>query len=72
MHIAQTKNNGRSLKLIFNSFVSVNKIAIRIGIMAIENLKNNNVVASIPFWVKVRTKIPLDPNIKPANIGRIR
>ena len=32
-------------------------------------LKNNNVVGSIPFSVKVLTKIPLDPNIIPAKAG---
>ena len=70
MHIAQTKNNGRSDKLIFKSFLSVKNIATRIGIIAIENLKNNSVVWSIPFCVSVRTKIPLDPNMIPASIGK--
>jgi hypothetical protein len=72
MHNAQTRNRGMSDKLILNSFLSVANIAIRIGIMAIENLKNSNVVWSIPFWVSVRTKIPLDPNMIPARIGKMR
>lgn len=42
------------------------------GKIAIENLKNSNVVESIPFCVNVRTKIPLDPNRKPAIIGKIK
>jgi hypothetical protein len=47
-------------------------MAIRIGMMAIENLKNRRVVESIPFCVNVRTNIPLDPNIKPAKMGKIK
>lgn len=70
MHIAQTRNNGRSDRLIFKSFLSVKKIAIRIGITAIENLKNSSVVWSIPLYVSVRTKIPLDPNMIPARMGK--
>ena len=40
--------------------------------VAIENLKNSNVVESIPFSVNVRTNTPLDPNINPASMGKIR
>jgi len=61
-----------SVESILNSDLSVRSIAINIGTMAIENLKNRSVVWSIPFWVSVRTKIPLDPNIIPARIGKIR
>ena len=72
MHTAQTINRGISFAEILNSFLSVNRIAIKIGMMAIENLKNRSVMESIPFCVNVLTNIPLDPNIKPARIGRIR
>lgn len=72
MHIAQTKNSGKSDKFILNNSLSVSMIAINIGMIAIENLKKSNVNWSIPFWVNVRTKIPLDPNIIPARIGKIR
>ena len=72
MHIAQIKNNGMSLRLIFSNFLSVKRIAIKIGIIAIENLKNSNVVESIPFCVNVLTNTPPDPNMNPANIGKIR
>ncbi len=72
MHIAQAKNSGMSDKSILKSFVSVKIIAINMGRTAIENLKNKSVVASIPFWVNVRTNIPLDPNIIPARIGKIK
>lgn len=72
MHNAHNKNIGMSDKSILNSFLSVNKMAINIGIIAIENLKKSNVVWSIPFWVSVRTNIPLDPNIIPARIGKIK
>ena len=72
MHSEQTRTSGMSFKSILNNFLSVSKIAIRIGIMAIENLKNRRVVESIPFCVKVRTNMPLDPNIKPAKTGKIR
>lgn len=72
MHAAHTKNNGRSDRSILNSLLSVNSMAIRIGIIAIENLKNRSVVWSIPFCVNVRTNIPLDPNIIPAKIGKIK
>ena len=57
---------------ILNSLLSVAKIAINIGMIAIENLKNSNVVESIPFWVIVLTKIPLDPNMIPARMGKRR
>jgi hypothetical protein len=49
MHAEQTKNNGMSFKCILNNLLSVAKMAIRIGIIAIENLKKSNVVESIPF-----------------------
>lgn len=49
MHIAQIKNRGMSVNFILNSFLSVRIMAISMGIMAIENLKNKSVVASIPF-----------------------
>ena len=68
----QTRNNGMSFSVILNKFLSVNKIAIKIGIIAIENLKNSSVDESIPFWVSVLTNTPLDPNIIPARIGRIK
>ena len=72
MHIAQTKNSGKSDKFILNNSLSVSMIAINIGMIAIENLKKSNVNWSIPFWVNVRTKIPLDPNIIPARMGKIK
>ena len=72
MHIAQIKNNGMSFKLILKSVLSLNKIAIVIGMIAIENLKKRRVVASMPFCVNVRTKIPLDPNMNPAKSGKSR
>ena len=49
MEIEHTKNNGRSDKSILSNSLFVISIAIRIGMMAIENLKNSNVVESIPF-----------------------
>ena len=39
---------------------------------AIENLKNSSVVESTPFSVSVLTNIPVDPNIIPARIGKIK
>lgn len=72
MQIAHTKNRGKSDKSILNNSLSVNMMASRIGMVAIENLKNRSVVESIPFWVSVRTKIPVDPNMIPARIGKIR
>lgn len=72
MHIAQTRISGMSLRFIFSRFLSVNKMAIKMGIIAIENLRNSNVVESIPFCVKVRTNTPPDPNIMPASIGKIK
>lgn len=72
MQIAHAKNNGMSFKSIFKRFLSVKSSAINIGMMAIENLKKSRVVESIPFWVNVRTKIPLDPNMIPARIGKIK
>lgn len=66
------KNRGISDNLILNSSLSLSNIAIIIGTIVIENLKNSSVVGSIPFWVNVRTNIPLDPNMKPARIGKIK
>lgn len=71
MQIAQTIISGMSLKFIFNNSLSVRMMAIRRGMIAIENLRNSNVVESIPFSVSVLTNIPLDPNINPARIGKI-
>lgn len=70
--MAQPRNIGMSRGFILNSFLSVSKIAIISGNMAIENLRKSKVVESIPFWVNVRTNIPLDPNRKPAIIGKIK
>lgn len=61
-----------SFNLILNNLLSVRRIAITMGKIAIENLKNSKVVESIPFCVNVRTNIPLDPNRKPAIIGKIK
>lgn len=72
MHNAHTKNKGMSFKSILNNFLSVSNMAITIGIIAIENLKKRSVVGSIPFCVNVLTNIPLDPNMNPARIGRIK
>lgn len=72
MHNEHTKNRGMSFKSILKRFLSVARIAISRGIMAIENLRNSNVVGSIPFCVSVLTNIPLDPNIIPASIGKIK
>ena len=72
MQIAHTKNSGKSDRSILNNSLSVNMMASRIGMMASENLKNRSVVESIPFWVNVRTNIPVDPNMIPARIGKIR
>ena len=71
MQIAQAINSGLSLKFIFNDSLSVRMMAFRRGMIAIENLRNSNVVESIPFSVSVLTNIPLDPNINPARIGKI-
>lgn len=70
--IAHTKNSGMSDIFTLNNSLSVAKTAINIGMIAIENLKKSKVVESIPFWVSVRTYIPLDPNIIPARIGNIK
>lgn len=72
MHMEHTRNSGISIKSILKCPLSVRRIEIRTGIMAIENLKKSNVMGPIPFWVSVRTKNPLDPNIIPARIGSIR
>jgi len=72
METEQSNNNGISDTFILNNFLSVSRIIVNIGIIAIENLRNNNVVGSIPFCVNVRTNIPLDPNSAPAIIGSIR
>lgn len=61
-----------SLKSILNKFLSVNKIAMVIGRIAIENLKKRSVVELIPFAINVRTNTPPDPNIIPARIGKIK
>ena len=61
MPIAVIINSLISLNLIFNCFLSVARIAITITGIAIENLKNSSVVASIPFCVNVLTNMPLDP-----------
>ena len=55
--------------MILNNDLSVSNTQTNITTAAIENLKNSNVVGSIPFSVKVLTKIPLDPNIIPAKAG---
>jgi hypothetical protein len=65
-------NNGRSFKSILNSFLSVRRMAMTIGSVAIENLRKSSVAESIPFWVRVLTKTPPDPNIIPARIGKIK
>ena len=49
MHMEHVKNNGMSDRFALNSFLSVSKIAIMMGIIAIENLKKRSVVWSIPF-----------------------
>lgn len=72
MHMAQPKKIGMSLGFILNSFLSVSKIAIISGNIAIENLRKSNVVESMPFWVSVRTNIPLDPKRKPVIMGKIK
>ena len=72
MHKEHAKNRGMSFKPILNSFLSVIRMAISRGIIAIENLRNSNVVGSIPFCVSVLTNIPLDPNMIPARMGKIR
>ena len=72
MHIEHIKKRGRSDNSILSNFLSVSKIAINNGNIAIENLKKSRVVSFIPFCVNVRTKIPLDPNIIPARIGKIK
>lgn len=61
-----------SVKSIFNKLLSVTKIAIIMGIIAIENLKKRSVVESIPFTINVRTNTPPDPNIIPARMGKIK
>ena len=72
MHNAVVMNSLRSLNSIFNKFLSVASIAINSIMGDIENLRNSNVVGSIPFWVSVLTNIPLDPNSIPVNIGKIK
>ena len=49
MHMEHTRNRGMSFNSILKRFLSVAIIAIKIGTIAIENLKNSNVVGSIPF-----------------------
>ena len=71
MQMAQIRYSGMFFFFILNSFLSVRKIPIVKGIIAIENLKNSNVVEFIPCCVNVRTNTPLEPNIKPARIGKI-
>lgn len=66
------KINGMSVKLILNRSLFDRAIAITIGIIAIVNLRKSRVVESIPFWVNVRTNMPLDPNMKPARMGKIK
>jgi hypothetical protein len=61
-----------SFNFILNNSLSVKNIAINSGIIAIENLRKSSVVESIPFCVIVLTNTPLDPNINPARIGKIR
>ena len=61
-----------SFNFILNNSLSVKNIAINSGIIAIENLRKSRVVESIPFCVSVLTNTPLDPNINPARIGKIR
>lgn len=72
MQMAHRMKSGMSDSVILNNFLSVSIIARAMGIMAIENLKKSNVVWSIPFWVNVRTNMPLDPNMKPARMGKIK
>lgn len=69
--MAHARSRGMSDKSILSNLLSVSSIAINIGIMAIENLKNRSVVESIPFCVNVRTNIPVDPNMNPARIGKM-
>ena len=40
--------------------------------VAIEKRKKRSVVESTPFSVKVLTNMPVDPNIIPAMIGKIK
>ena len=72
MQMAHRMKSGMSDSVILNHFLSVSIIARAMGIMAIENLQKSNVVWSIPFWVNVRTNMPLDPNMKPARMGKIK
>jgi hypothetical protein len=72
MHIAHTKNSGKSDNSILKRLLSVRSIAIRIGMMAIENLRKSRVLWPIPFCVNVLTNIPLDPNMIPARMGKIK
>ena len=72
IHIAVTINSLKSFNLILNSSLSVASIAIKRTRIAMENLKNSNVVASIPFCVNVLTNMPLEPNSIPDRIGKIR
>ena len=72
MHNPHSANNVMSSLFSFNRFLSVNKIANNMYNTAIEKRKKRSVVESTPFSVKVLTKIPVDPNIIPARIGKIR
>ncbi len=72
MHSPHSTNKGMSCLLILNRLLSVNKIAIPMNMAAIEKRKKRSVVESTPFSVNVLTKMPVDPNIIPAMIGKIK
>ena len=72
MHNPHSTNKGMSRLSILNRLLSVNKIAILMNMAAIEKRKKRSVVESTPFSVKVLTNIPVDPNIIPAMIGKIK
>lgn len=65
-------NSLKSLNLILIRFLSVKRIIVNITRIPTPNLKNNNVVGSIPLSVRVLTKIPLEPDNIPDKIGKIK
>ena len=50
---------------------SVHNIMISISNAANENLRKITLVPLIPYAIRLLTKIPVEPNIIPANIGNI-
>ena len=71
MQIAGIINSLKSFNLILSRLLSYKRIAINNTRIPIENLRNNNVIGSIPFSLKFLTKTPLEPDNIPQIIGKI-